>query len=318
MRQIPREVLKRLYQERLHGSVESLWKVVYEEGLAETFDESAVVAWVRLGEYQPLASSASYTARQVMHTEFKEFYSQNPGMFDGVRAAIANGQLSEAFTLVAQLPVDIKLPALSACDMAHAVNRIVQWLQTAIGLTEERREWLLSQYVLTLVKDQDVRRRVKQQTVFTALPVAKVCVPIIRTMMVDLGDFLTRADLQYIIEQTEREMGVPHTRSTPVKKAEQYSGMKADFVVVDELTEVLSNQPKEIQMNKNVAFETVNYVYGTNVKDMSEAELIEAIKQVEAEIAKLDQVKTASKKITAKKDELNAMLANIVETLDAK
>ena len=66
------------------------------------------------------------------------------------------------------------------------------------------------------------------------------------------------------------------------------------------------------------AFETVHYVYGTDVATMSDEQLIEAIKQVEGEIAKLDVVKTASKKIDAKKAELKDMLAKIVETLDGR
>ena len=67
-----------------------------------------------------------------------------------------------------------------------------------------------------------------------------------------------------------------------------------------------------------VAFETVHYVYGTDVATMSDEQLIEAIKQVEGEIAKLDVVETESKKIAAKKTELKDMLAKIVETLDGR
>lgn len=67
-----------------------------------------------------------------------------------------------------------------------------------------------------------------------------------------------------------------------------------------------------------VPFETVHYVYGTDVATMTDDQLVEAIKQVEAEIAKLGVVKTQSKKIDAKKAELKDMLAKIVETLDGR
>lgn len=66
------------------------------------------------------------------------------------------------------------------------------------------------------------------------------------------------------------------------------------------------------------AFATVSYVYGRPVKDLSEAELISAIKGLEKEIADLGTVKTASTKITAKIEELNGMLAQVVAALDAK
>jgi hypothetical protein len=66
------------------------------------------------------------------------------------------------------------------------------------------------------------------------------------------------------------------------------------------------------------AFATKHYVYGQDVEALTEAQLIDAIKKIEAEIAQLGEVKTASKKIAAKKTELTEMLAKVVETLDAK
>lgn len=51
---------------------------------------------------------------------------------------------------------------------------------------------------------------------------------------------------------------------------------------------------------------------------MSEAQLINAIKQIEAEIADLKAVKTKSSRITAKVKELEDMLAKVVEQLDKK
>lgn len=77
----------------------------------------------------------------------------------------------------------------------------------------------------------------------------------------------------------------------------------------------------EMKGNTNMstpAFETKNYVYGRDVSLMSEAELIEAIKKIEAEIENLKSVKTESVKIKAKIEELQAMLADVVKALDAK
>lgn len=73
---------------------------------------------------------------------------------------------------------------------------------------------------------------------------------------------------------------------------------------------------KEIIMA--IPFETKHFVFGTDTKSMTDEQLIDSIKQVEAEIAALGVVKTSSKKIAAKKAELETMLANIVETLDAR
>ena len=76
---------------------------------------------------------------------------------------------------------------------------------------------------------------------------------------------------------------------------------------------------KETTMSINtIPFATRHEIFGQDTKDMTEAQLIDAIKKIEAEIGNLGQVKTASKKIDAKKAELTTMLANVVEILDSK
>lgn len=77
---------------------------------------------------------------------------------------------------------------------------------------------------------------------------------------------------------------------------------------------------EEITMNQaaTVAFVTKSYIYGKDVEQMSEAELIDAIRSVEAQIASLKMVQTPSKKIAAKIAELEDMLKKIVATLDGE
>lgn len=67
-----------------------------------------------------------------------------------------------------------------------------------------------------------------------------------------------------------------------------------------------------------IPFATRHEIFGQDTRHMSEGQLIEAIKKIEGEIANLGLVKTASKKIEAKKAELTTMLASVVEILDAK
>ena len=82
-------------------------------------------------------------------------------------------------------------------------------------------------------------------------------------------------------------------------------------------------QEKDTTMNTNianavpsVAFSTRHYVYGVDIDNMSENDLINAIKNVEYEITDLTGVKTKSKRIEKKIAELRGMLASIVEQLD--
>lgn len=74
---------------------------------------------------------------------------------------------------------------------------------------------------------------------------------------------------------------------------------------------------KEALMN-NVPFKTVNYVFGQDIKEMSEDQLLDAIRTVEKEIESYTSIKTRSKKVEKRKEELTAALEQIVEALDAK
>jgi hypothetical protein len=80
---------------------------------------------------------------------------------------------------------------------------------------------------------------------------------------------------------------------------------------------------KENTMNETIkqntpAFETRNYVNGTDARNLSDEQLIDAIKKLEAEIAALATVKSKSKAIAKKGAELEAMLASTVELLDSR
>lgn len=91
--------------------------------------------------------------------------------------------------------------------------------------------------------------------------------------------------------------------------------------ILDSVEDELQNAiftTKESNIMNTTAFSTVHFIFGQDVKLLNEAQLIEAIKKVEGEIANLKTVKTASKKIEAKIVELEAMLASIVAVLDAK
>lgn len=96
-----------------------------------------------------------------------------------------------------------------------------------------------------------------------------------------------------------------------------------DARIADAYSQPLVSQPqpeKEITMaaNNNTPFETIHFVYGADVGCMNEEQLIAGIKRAEGEIAQLGTVKAASKKLAAKKEELEAAIAKMVEILDAK
>lgn len=90
-----------------------------------------------------------------------------------------------------------------------------------------------------------------------------------------------------------------------------------------EATEAIEAVPNETETQEEntmsqAAFVTKSYIYGKDVEQMTEQELINAIRSVETEIDSLKTVKTPSTKIAAKIEELQDMLAKIVGVLDGK
>lgn len=77
-------------------------------------------------------------------------------------------------------------------------------------------------------------------------------------------------------------------------------------------------ETKEINAMSNIPFTTKNYVFGQDVANMTEEQLIAALKKVEGEIANLKGIGAKSKKIEQMIKDAEAGLAKIVEVLDAK
>lgn len=88
--------------------------------------------------------------------------------------------------------------------------------------------------------------------------------------------------------------------------------------VAEQLEIMNKEKPMSIVTNPNVAIETKVIVFGQDATSLSEQQLIDAIKRIEGDIAKLKEVKTKSKKIASNIAELEASLAKIVEILDAR
>jgi hypothetical protein len=70
--------------------------------------------------------------------------------------------------------------------------------------------------------------------------------------------------------------------------------------------------------NTMKAIETITYVYGNNVTEMTDQQLIAAIKKAEGERDALNAVKTVSKKVKALQAEWDAAISDMVEILDAR
>jgi hypothetical protein len=77
-------------------------------------------------------------------------------------------------------------------------------------------------------------------------------------------------------------------------------------------------EPPMNNIDKSIPIQHITLVFGNDVKDMTESELISTIKKIEAERDSLNAVKTPSKKVDAKVGECDKLLTQLAELLDAK
>lgn len=111
---------------------------------------------------------------------------------------------------------------------------------------------------------------------------------------------------------------VPCTLPHEIKEHIESAAGHFDRVATALETIVKEKETMTITANPTVAIETKTIIFGQDAATMSEQQLIDAIKRVEGDIAKLKEVKTKSKKIAANITELEANLAAIVAVLDAR
>lgn len=106
----------------------------------------------------------------------------------------------------------------------------------------------------------------------------------------------------------------------PAQQAKVVDFLDSITVTIDEWTNLKTATliTEEQKIMNTTAFATKHFVYGQDTTNMTEEQLIEAIKKIEAEIANLGAVKTKSKKIAERTAELETMLAAVVTVLDAK
>lgn len=128
----------------------------------------------------------------------------------------------------------------------------------------------------------------------------------LRIQMLREMPYVPKAFMKYLSEEERLNIETDHSDDAP------------SALPVSTPKDIIMNTTSNSSSVNTIPFATRHEIFGQDTRHMSEGQLIEAIKKIEGEIANLGQVKTASKKIEAKKAELTAMLASVVEILDAK
>lgn len=199
-------------------------------------------------------------------------------------------------------------------------------------LSQARKDWLETQYILSLKNDgnwyRDTRAAVEERALSRFRTITWPYVQKLRTGLHDNPDKL---DWPYILARMWMDEG------HPLMDFRKNGGMTEWGTYLDlfppptppippELctmlppgvacTELDTNEQEKTMTNTAPAFETKHMIFGQDASKMTQGELISAIKNLEAEIDNLKAIRTPSKAINARIDELNGMLKNVVAILD--
>ncbi len=194
-------------------------------------------------------------------------------------------------------------------------------------MTPQRREHLYHQYVLSIINDSAVYRRIKECidqcngrefSGINRVEVSKIASSLGETM----PDAEGRAYIAYMVwvyhggtpQRLLDSLGEGHVLRPHLH------ALRKDLELQSAPQPASQPEPQEDQPVNNTtpAFETKHFVFGMDVANMTPGQLLEAIKKIENEIAELKLVKSKSEFIKKRIAELDGMLTKVVEVLDAK
>lgn len=305
-----RDLLEEACNLRLTGTKDLLHHFVKNNARNFEPDTTKDEVWEAMAEITINPGSTNFRDREEIRRAFTR--SRDPRL-KAATDYISQGDFSRAVSalmnMVACTPELTELAQkLNQANLLYTLQSVADRLRLKCTWPTE---WLEQQYVWAIENDAAVISHIKNQATFSQ-HCGAVIPAIVRKIASEAGFTAPRSiEMNYIVAEVNRRIlgrptGVRYMG--PVSPQPEFQ----EFPLTTEKEEIMNTQTSV------VAFETVHYVYGTDVAKMTDDQLVDAIKQVEAEIAKLDVVKTKSKKIDAKKAELNDMLAKIVETLDGR
>lgn len=123
----------------------------------------------------------------------------------------------------------------------------------------------------------------------------------------------------------ELELKFKDTTSSSLAAAAMYESIKdqsikpnQNITVIDSLSKLGEELLKQQKETKMPLVKNVTYIKGVDIKSLSEDGLIQAIKDLEQDLAELDKVKTKSKKLDQRRDEVSKAIETVVAELDSR
>lgn len=180
-----------------------------------------------------------------------------------------------------------KLPFMKVAERNHAVKKE----NTNVN---DMKQYIHDQYFLAIINDQPMATAVQRRLTDSNAMRDWILWAASKLRREHALKPLPLCNIQFLIKLIREHYTERPTNPTPVPPKEQPA---------------MSDYP---------VFQTKHFVYGSDIKTMTDTDLITAIKNVEKEIDNLRAVKSESKKITQKIDELDKQRLAIIEQLDAR
>lgn len=130
------------------------------------------------------------------------------------------------------------------------------------------------------------------------------------------GDYICTKDVEK--KSVTNPCGEIELNELPREISEHINSAAGHFDRIATALESIQQEKHTMNINPNIAIETKTVIFGLDAANMTDQQLIDAIKRVEGDISKLKEVKTKSKKIASNIAELESNLDAIVAVLDAR
>lgn len=241
-----------------------------------------------------------------LHERYTQAILQNSGWRSWGKKIIdqnSSNMTTRFNSLFYSIATNTKLPFMKVAQRDHAIEALEAVFNKENTNVNDMEQYVHNQYFLAIINDWPMATAVQRRLTDSDAMRNWIVWAANKLHREHALKPLTYRDMDFLIKLIREHYAADHyetataiasTTPTPVPTKEQPA---------------MSDYP---------VFQTKHFVYGSDIKTMTDTDLITAIKNIEKEIDNLRAVKSESKKITQKIDELDKQRLAIIEQLDAR
>jgi hypothetical protein len=242
-----------------------------------------------------------------LHERYTQTILQNSGWRSWAKKIIdqnSSNMTTRFNSLFYSVATNTKLPFMKVVQRDHAIEALEAVFNKENINVNDMEQYIHDQYFLAIINDQSMATAVKRR-------------------LSDSDDAMRN----WIVQAANKLRRKHALKPLPIRNIQFLIKLIREHYAIDPYetaTAIVPTNPTPVPtkeqpaMSNDTAFQTKHFVYGHEIKTLTDTDLITAIKNVEKEIDNLRAVKSESKKITQKIDELDKQRLAIIEQLDAR